>query len=109
MRENFAKFFNYHTHEGDPLRELIKKRFSIKENYVKAEIKLSDKKEKLFKAQDFKKWELNKDDLDKLSILKQNVEIAKQYMLPKETSQVEEKRHLLNYYSNQVKGQVIDM
>lgn len=109
MRENFAKFFNYHTHEGDPLRELIKKRFSIKESYVKAEIKLSDKKEKLFKAQDFKKWELNKDDLDKLSILKQNVEIAKQYMLPKETSQVEEKRHLLNYYSNQVKGQVIDM
>lgn len=109
MRENFAKFFTYHTHEGDPLRELIKKRFSIKENYVKAEIKLSDKKERLFKAQDFKKWELNKDGLDKLSELKQNIELAKHYMLPKETSQVEERRHLLNYYSNQVKSQVIDM
>jgi hypothetical protein len=109
MKEKFSKFFMYHTHEGEPLRELIKKRFTIKEQYVKAEIKLGERKDRLFKSQDVKKWELSKEGLNKIAELKQSEEKAKEYMLPTETKHVEDKRHLLNYYSNQVKQQVIDM
>ena len=109
MKEKFSKFFMYHTHEGEPLRELIKKRFSIKEQYVKAEIKLGERKDRLFKSQDVKKWELSKEGLNKIAELKQSEDKAKEYMLPTETKHVEDKRHLLNYYSNQVKQQVVDM
>jgi sorting nexin-7/30/sorting nexin-8 len=77
MKDKFGKFFTYHTYEGEPLRELIKKRFNIKENYVKAELKLSDKKERLLKSQDLKKWELNKEGLNKIAALKENPDLAK--------------------------------
>lgn len=77
MKDKFGKFFTYHTYEGEPLRELIKKRFNIKENYVKAELKLSDKKERLLKSQDLKKWELNKEGLNKIASLKENPDLAK--------------------------------
>lgn len=109
MGNKFGKFFTYHTYEDGPLRELIKHRFHIKESYVKAEIKLSDKKARLLKSQDYKKWELEKEGLNRLSELQKNEDLAKQFMLPKETKSVEDKRYLLNYISNQVNSQVRGM
>lgn len=109
MKSKFGKFYTYHTYEGEPLREMIKKRFSVKENYVKAEVKLNDKKNRLLKSQDYKKWELDREGLNKLSQLQKNEEMAKKFMLPNDTKVVEEKRHLLNYMSNQVNYQVRDM
>ena len=43
MEEKFSKFFLYHCHEDVPVRDLIKKRFYIKENFVRSEIKLTEK------------------------------------------------------------------
>lgn len=54
MKNKFSKFLTYYINEGEPIRDLIKKRFNVKETYVKAEIKLLDKKSKLFKNKEFK-------------------------------------------------------
>ena len=109
MKDRFANFYSYHTYEDVPLRDLIKKRFNIKESFVKSEIRLSDKKERLIKSQEFDKWELNSEGMSQISKLKAKPELAKKFILPKETNIVENKRLLLNYYSNQVKAQVTDM
>ena len=58
------------------------------------------------RAKNINKWELNLEGLNKLEQLKQNEELAKSYMLPKETKVVDDKRLLLNYFSNQVKNKV---
>ena len=54
MKNKFSKFLTYYINEGEPLKELIKKRFNVKENYVKSEIKLLDRKSKLFKSKEYK-------------------------------------------------------
>lgn len=109
MEDKFSNFFLYHSHEDIPLRDLVKKRFIIKENFVKSEIKLKEKKEKLIKTKEYDKWELDSEGLNKISQLKADVKLAKKYILPVDTKVVEDRRYLLNYFSNQVKNQVVDM
>lgn len=109
MEEKFSQFFLYHSQEDVPLRYLIKKRFIIKDNFVKSELKLTERKEKLVKNEDYDKWKLDSVGLDKISQLKANVELAKKYILPVVTKEVEDMKYLLNYFSNQVKHQVVDM
>lgn len=84
----------------------MRKAFTINDSYTKAETKLNDKKAKLFKNKDFKKWELNNEGLNVLSLIKDHFVIATHYMLPNESKLVTDKRKLLNYFSNQVRKQV---
>lgn len=72
-------------------------------------MRLDEKKERLVKAQDYEKWLLDSEGMAKIAQLKNNEKMAKEYMLPKESAIVEEKKNLLNFYSNQVKHQVTDM
>mmetsp|Transcript_24064 Transcript_24064/g.23970 ORF Transcript_24064/g.23970 Transcript_24064/m.23970 type:complete len:252 (+) Transcript_24064:657-1412(+) len=109
MRTQFSKFFTYHCHEAGPMRDLLKKRLNYKEDYARAEIRLNEKKERLFKSQDFEKWQLDSEGIAKLAQLKTNEEMAKKHMLSKETKAVDEKRNLLHYFSNQVKEQTTDI
>lgn len=109
MEDKFSKFFIYHTHEDIPLRELIKKRFTLKENYVRADMRLNEKKDKLIRTQDYEKWLLDSEGMAKIAQLKNDEKLAKQYMLPQESRIVDEKKDLLNFYSNQVKQQTSDM
>jgi len=109
MEEKFSKFFTYHYHEDVPMREMIKTRFNLKEDYARAEIRLTEKKERLVKSQDFEKWQLDSTGMAKIAQLKNNEEMAKKFMLPQESKIVEQKRNLLQYFSNQVKDQTTDM
>lgn len=58
----------YHLLEHESFREILKTREDIKNQYLKQEKALQDKKEKLFRNKDFSKWgyigELH--DLDKI-------------------------------------------
>lgn len=59
----------YHLLEHESFREILKTREDIKNQYLKQEKALQDKKEKLFRNKDFSKWgyigELH--DLDKIT------------------------------------------
>jgi len=61
------------------------------------------------KSQEYDKWQLDNEGLSKISQLKANVDLAKKYILPAETKIIEDKRYLLNYFSNQVKDQIVEM
>lgn len=106
MHTKFSKFHTYNIHEGEPLKDLLKKRSHVKDNYVKADIRLSETKSKLLKLRDYKKWKLSKEDSSKIHLFENDDNLARAAMLPGETSQVEDKRSLLNYFSNQVAHQV---
>ena len=54
MKNKFSKFLTYYINEGEPLKEFVKRRFNIKESYVKSEIKLLEKKSRLFKSKEYK-------------------------------------------------------
>ena len=54
----------------------------------KAEPKLIEKKERLFKSKDVNKWELDKERLNHVKELMENKDLAFQHMLPKETAEV---------------------
>ena len=46
----------YHLMEHESLREILKNRDDIKNQFIKQEKSLNDKKEKLFKNRDVQKW-----------------------------------------------------
>lgn len=47
----------FHMHEHESFRELLTVRELAKTNYIKKEKALYDKKEKLFRAKDYSKWQ----------------------------------------------------
>ena len=94
----------YHLDEHDTFRELFNMREQAKQQYVKLERSLIDKKEKLFKAKDVYKWGGFEDNIELLKLkddLLKDKDRAFQYMLPKETKEVEMKREELCFYTNQ--------
>lgn len=109
MKEKFSRFYKYNFFEGDPMKEFIKKRFQIKESYAKADTKLSERKTRLLKSKDYKKWELTRESMNNIALINSNEELARKKMLPKETAVVTNKRHLLNHMSNQVYHQIRGM
>ena len=46
----------YHLMEHESFREILKNRDDIKNQFIKQEKSLNDKKEKLFKNRDVQKW-----------------------------------------------------
>jgi len=46
----------YHLYEHETFREILKVREDLKQQYIKTEKNLLDKKEKLFRNKDFTKW-----------------------------------------------------
>lgn len=79
-------------------------REQVKVQYIKCERNLIDKKEKLFKSKDVYKWGGFADNLELLKLkdeLLKDKDKAFNFILPKETSEVELKREELCFYSNQ--------
>lgn len=54
IKSKLDKFHSYFTHESESMRELLRKRFVLKENCVKTENKLESKKNNLLKVKDMK-------------------------------------------------------
>ena len=67
-----------------------------------------DKKEKIYRGKDVSKWGLSSRELEDLSLkfkfniedLKEDKDFAFKYMLPNETTDVEQKRHELGFYTS---------
>jgi hypothetical protein len=93
----------YHHDEHESFRELFNIREQSKQAYVRIERALIDKKEKLFKTKDIYKWGGFEDNIELLKLkddLLKDKDRAFQYMLPKETKDVELKREELCFFTN---------
>lgn len=96
----------YHLLEHESFREILKTREEIKTEFIKKELQLLGKKEKLLKNKDLSKWgyqgeggvgEIERQH-DRLMGLK---EAAFTYMLQNETKELELQREHLSFYTNQ--------
>ena len=90
VKKNISFFYNYALHESLAYVSLIKKRENIKKLYINEYTKLDQKKEKLWKYEDIKKWEINYENfnVDNVLLLKDK-KYAKSKMLYKETKEFE--------------------
>lgn len=104
MNNGFTNYMKYNLHEGDTYRDLFNQRESFSLAFAKADKALKEKKEKLFKLRDVTKWGGFKDNAEMVRLkdeLLKDQEAAFDYMLPKETLELEQKRQEACFYSNQ--------
>lgn len=104
MRTGFTDYMKYNLHEGDTFKDLFSQRDQLCGVYNKAEKALKEKKEKLFKLRDVTKWGGFKDNAEMVRLkdeLLKDQEAAFDFMLPKDTQDVEYKRQEACFYSNQ--------
>ena len=80
--ENTRMMFDFSLSELEGLEELIRLRNGFSLEYKESKVALESKKEQLFEAQDFKKWELGDDVKCSTTDLINNKNVAKKYMLP---------------------------
>lgn len=103
LQKYIGEHLKYHLDEHESFREIFSIREQFKNNYVKLERYVVEKKEKLWKQGDLYKWGGFTDNihLEKMrDELKTNKEKAFMYMLPKETKDLEARREELGFYSN---------
>ncbi|TNV73396.1 hypothetical protein FGO68_gene7261 [Halteria grandinella] len=105
MNKGFAEHLKYNLHEADTFRDLFSHRENLAQQQAKLERALQDKKEKLLKLRDPTKWGASREDLAEMIRMREDLfkdrELAFDYMLPKETQDIEQKRYELNFFSNQ--------
>ena len=99
--EHMSNFYQLYSIRHEPLQELNKAKELHRANMNKAEPKLLEKKERLFKAKDVNKWELDKEALNHVKELMENKELAFQHMLPKETAEVQRLKDRFVFFTNQ--------
>ena len=90
MKKYISFYYNFTLHESLAYVSLIKKRENIKNLYINEYKKLDQKKERMWKYEDIKKWEINYDNfnVDNILLLKDK-KYAKSRMLYKETQEFE--------------------
>ena len=99
----------YHEAEHESFRELSTLREAVKQNFVRKERYLNDRKEKMFRAQDISRWgfEGPQDDIiRRKDDLLEDKEKAFRFMLTKESQELETHREELFFYSNQSLSEV---
>ena len=104
MKRNFADHMKYNMQEGDSFRDLFQTRDLLFQAYQKVDKALLEKKEKLFKLRDTTKWGGFRDQAEMLRLkdeLLKDRDSAYDYMLPKESQELDAKRQELCFYSNQ--------
>jgi len=108
-------YMRMHHEEADSLKELFTLRENVKNQHIRQEKTLLEKKEKLFKVGDLSKWggggshSCFKDEQEMSDLrnkLMQNKNMAYTYMLPKETYEWEIKREELCFLTNQCLNEV---
>ena len=90
VKKYISFYYNFTLHESLAYVSLIKKRENIKNLYINEYKKLDQKKERMWKYEDIKKWEINYDNfnVDNILLLKDK-KYAKSRMLYKETQEFE--------------------
>ena len=90
VKKYISFYYNFTLHESLAYVSLIKKRENIKNLYINEYKKLDQKKERMWKYEDIKKWEINYENfnVDNILLLKDK-KYAKSRMLYKETQEFE--------------------
>ena len=98
IKKNIKTFFKYVNMEGKAYSELISSRIVIKEQYDKENVKLMNKKEKLWEQNDLTKWEINEDynRIDRVLLMRDKA-YAFSKMCTNETMTVNNLRIMLRY------------
>jgi hypothetical protein len=103
VEKYLGEHMKYHLDEHESFREIFNLREQCKQSYIRIERSLIDKKEKLWKTKDIYKWG---GFVDNIELLKLKDELLKdkdksfQFMLPKDTKEVELKREELCFFTN---------
>jgi len=104
-RKSFAENLKYHAYEADSLREIYKEREAVRQVFLTSEKSLLSKKEKLWRAKekDVHKW--GAEDSLALERIKNQLfsdkDMSFDYMLVKESSEVEKRREEMSFFTNQ--------
>ena len=93
VKKNINSFYKFCLNEGQEYLHLIKKRENIKNLYINEYRKLDNKKEKVWKYEDIKKWGINYEknknfEIDNVRLIKDK-KYAKKIMLYKESQELE--------------------
>jgi len=98
---DLKEFFEYHKNEFDTFKENINIYDENKREYISYNSSLKYKKEKLFKTNDIKKFEINPEDLENIDeqSIKEYRSVAFKIMCKPETKIVEDKRRKLGVCS----------
>ena len=100
--QDFSRFFQYYKYETKSTEELINTCRAMKQNLIKSEKRLRDKKDALFIQKQVVKWELDPKCKVTVDTLFNNKPIAFKEMLPNETKETAKQRTLYGYYCNKV-------
>ena len=90
--QDFSRFFQYYKYELKSTEELITTCKAMKQNLIKSERKLRDKKDALFLQKQIVKWEVDSKCKVPVDTLFNNKPVAFKYMLPNETKETEKHR-----------------
>ena len=107
IKQNINLLFNHVIHENMSYISLIKKRENIKNLYLNEYKKLDNKKEKMWKCDDIKKWDINYENfnVDNIRLLKDK-KYAKSKMLYKETKEYEKIKNNFEYINYMNKNEL---
>lgn len=104
VNESFVQYLTYASADTKPLKDLLAKRNEQLANYMKADAKLTPKKDKLWFAGDTLRWELGPDDRQiPPNTLLADKFLAYSKMLPNETSNVSQLHDRFAYYNARLK------
>jgi hypothetical protein len=101
---SFTKHLKYNLHEADTFKDLFGMREQVYQAYLRADRALLDKKDGLFKKKDVTKWGGFKDNQQMVRMrdeLLKEKDMAAEFMLPKESAEVESKKHEVLFFTNQ--------
>lgn len=104
FKRYYTDHLKYCMQESESYREIFGKRDQAYQQYLKFEKALAEKKDKLFKLRDPTKWGGFKDQSEMIRLreeLLKDREASFDYMLPKESQELDFKRQELCFYTNQ--------
>lgn len=100
----------YHLQEYESMSEILQAREQLKEQYLKKERHLFDRKEKLFRGRDVSRWGFTQGKQEELvsrsEELFNNKNKAFKYMLTEDTVALNAMREELSFYTNQCLDEV---
>ena len=107
VKKNISFCYTFILHESLAYVSLIKKRENIKNLFINEYKKLDQKKEKLWRYEDIKKWEINYENfnVDNILLLKDK-NYAKSKMLYKETKDFEKIKNNFEYINYMNKSEL---
>jgi hypothetical protein len=104
VNEYFAQFLAYSSAEIKPLKDLLGRRNECLANYLKADARLTPKKDKLWYAGDSAKWELGPEDRSiSPAALYADKALSYSKMLPNETAAVNALQDRFAYFNARLK------